>query len=291
MQLSKRGYNVTLAEAGSELGGRVASESSLLGLGAWKRVADHRVYDLQQRANVQMFTESALDADAVGELDIPNVFIATGSKWRRDGIGRSNRKPIGIHEDMQVLTPDDIMAGIMPMSGPVLIYDDDQVYLGGVLAEHLRELSHDVIFVTPASIVSPWTENTLEQPRIQKSLIKRGVILKTGQELTRIKGDSCVVSDVYSKQEQTLNCGSVVLVTERIRQSALYDVLMAKKEAGEVNLSTLELLGDAASPGLIADAVYAGHMAARNFEKDPIEADKEFFRREMVSLDGDGIRS
>ena len=27
-------------------------------------------------------------ADAVAELGIPNVFIATGAKWRRDGIGR-----------------------------------------------------------------------------------------------------------------------------------------------------------------------------------------------------------
>jgi dimethylamine/trimethylamine dehydrogenase len=238
-----------------------------------------------------MFTESELDADAVAELDIPNVFVATGAKWRRDGVGRSNRQPIGIHEDMQILTPDDVMSGVMPASGPVLIYDDDQIYLGGVLAEHLRDLGHEVVFLTPASIVSPWTENTLEQTRIQKSLIKRGVILKTGQALTGINGDSCIVSDVYSEQEQTLNCGSVVLVTERIRQSDLYDILKVKKEAGELGLGTLDLLGDAAMPALIADAVYAGHMAARNFEKDPDEADKEFFRREMVSIMDEGVAS
>jgi dimethylamine/trimethylamine dehydrogenase len=291
MQLAKRGYNVTLAEAGTELGGRVTLESSLLGLGAWKRVADHRIYDLQQRANVQMFTESELDADAVAELVIPNVFVATGAKWRRDGVGRSSRRPIEIDEKMQVLTPDDVMSGVTPVSGPVMIYDDDQIYLGGVLAEHLSDLGHEVILATPASIVSPWTENTLEQTRIQKSLIKRGVILKTGQELTRVNGDRCVVSDVYSEQDQVINCGSIVLVTERIRQSELYDVLKAKKEAGEVDLNTLELLGDAAMPALIADAVYAGHMAARNFEKDPDEADKEFFRREMVSIMNEGVAS
>jgi dimethylamine/trimethylamine dehydrogenase len=291
MQLAKRGYNVTLAEAGEELGGRVTLEASLLGLGAWKRVADHRIYDLQQRANVQMFTQSVLDADAVVELNIPNVFVATGAKWRRDGVGRSSRRPIETHEDMQILTPDDIMSGIIPVGGPVLIYDDDQIYLGGVLAEHLRDLGHDVIFVTPANMVSPWTENTLEQPCIQKSLMKRGVILKMGQEMARINGDSCVVSCIYSEQEQTLNCGSVVLVTERVRQSELYDVLRAKKEAGDVYLRTLELVGDAAGPALIADAVYAGHMAARNFERDPIEVDKELFRREIVSLEDEGVVS
>jgi dimethylamine/trimethylamine dehydrogenase len=284
MQLAKRGYNVTLAEAGAAPGGRVISEAGLLGLGAWKRVADHRVYDVQQRANVAMFMQSELDAEAVTELNIPNVFVATGAKWRRDGVGRNIRQPIEMHDDMQILTPDDIMAGVTPANGPVLIYDDDQIYLGGVLAEHLNDLGHDVILATPASVVSPWTENTLEQSRIQKSLINRGVLLKTGQTLTQVNRGGCVLSCVYTEQEQPLNCGAVVLVTERIRQTALYDELKARNEAGDVNLATLELIGDAASPGLIADAVYAGHMAARNFEKDPAEADQEFFRREMVSL-------
>ncbi|MFZ8941539.1 MAG: hypothetical protein ACO2ZK_06005, partial [Gemmobacter sp.] len=37
-----RGYRVTLAEAGEELGGRVARERRLPGLSAWGRVADYR---------------------------------------------------------------------------------------------------------------------------------------------------------------------------------------------------------------------------------------------------------
>ncbi len=284
MQLAKRGYNVTLAEAGKAPGGRVLSEAGLYGLRAWKRVADHRVYDLQQRANARMFMQSGLDAEAVIELNIPNVFVATGARWRRDGVGRSSRQPIDIDKDMQVLTPDDILAGIVPATGPVLIYDDDQIYLGGVLAEHLNELGHDVILATPASVVSPWTEHTLEQSRIQKSLINRGVLLKTSQKLTGANKAGGVLSCVFTEQEQTLNCGAVVLVTERIRQTALYDDLKARNDAGKINLTTLKLIGDAATPGLIADAVFNGHMAARHFEKDPMIADQEFFRREMVEL-------
>ncbi len=284
MQLAKRGYNVTLAEAGAELGGRVLSESRLPGLGSWKRVVDHRIYDLQQRANVQLFTESALDAGAVAELGIANVFIATGAVWRRDGVGRSNRHLTDISQHMQVLTPDDIFAGTLPKSGPVVIYDDDQIYLGGVLAENLSELGYEVIFVSPASMVSPWTEHTLEQSHIQKSLIERGVVLKMGLKLARVTDGGCAVSCVYSGQEQNLECGAVVLVTERVRQTALYDSLRAEKQAGNADINTLELLGDAAMPGLIADAVYSGHMAARNFEKAPDTVDLEFFRREIIAL-------
>jgi len=278
MQLAKRGYQVTLAEADQHLGGRVPKEAGLLGLSAWKRVTDHRIFDLQQRANVQMFMESKLSAAEIVELGIPNVFIATGASWRRDGIGRSNRSRINIANDMTVLTPDDIMEGIKPNNGPVLIYDDDQIYLGGVLADHLAEAGHEVIFVTPSTMVSPWTEHTLEQSRIQKSLIDRGVTIITGQTMTEINDISCKVSCVYSDRKQTFDCATVVLVTERTRNTDLYDALKDQQ------LQTLELIGDAASPGLIADAVYAGHMAARNFEKDPQEIDQQIFKRETISL-------
>jgi len=280
MQLAKRGYQVTLAEAGKELGGRVLAESRLHGLGAWKRVTDHRIYDLQQRANVQMFMESDLTAEDVIELGIPNVFVASGASWRRDGVGRSNRRPVDITKGMSILTPDNIMAGKLPDNGPVLIYDDDQIYIGGVLAEHLAVAGHQVIFVTPANMVSPWTELTLEQVRIQKSLIEHGVIIHTGQKLAAISDTGCRLACVYSEQLREIKCGSVVMVTERTRHNDLYDTL----KVGPSSFETLELIGDAASPGLIADAVYAGHMAARNFEEDPDKVAQQFFRREIVSL-------
>ena len=54
---------------------------------------------------------------------------------------------------------------------------------------------------------------------------------------------------------------------------------------GRIDLyDTLELIGNAASLGLIADTVYAGHMAVRNFEEDPDKVAQQFFKREIVSL-------
>ena len=91
LQLGLRGHEVILAEGGSELGGRILGESALPGLGAWRRVRDYRVAKLEQMANVQIFRESRLDAAAVMELGIDDVFLATGSTWRRDGVGRTSR--------------------------------------------------------------------------------------------------------------------------------------------------------------------------------------------------------
>ena len=63
---------------------------------------------------------------------------------------------------MPLFTPDDIMAGKLPQ-GHVIVYDDDHYYMGGVMAELLREKGCDVTLITPANCVSEWTVNTLEQ--------------------------------------------------------------------------------------------------------------------------------
>ena len=168
MQLAKRGYQVTLAEAAEEFGGRVLKESKLKGLSAWKRVADNRLWDLQQRGNVQMFTGSKLGAADVAELGIPNVFLATGSTWHRDGRGRTSPLPAGDQGHARVFTPDDVMEGTLPPdNGPVLLYDDDQGYIGGVLASQLAAAGRKVVLVTPGAIASAFTDLTLEQHRVQ----------------------------------------------------------------------------------------------------------------------------
>ncbi len=282
MQLARRGYEVTLAEAKQELGGRVLQEASLIGLSAWKRVTDHRIYDLQQRGNVHLFTDSRLSASEVVELGIANVFVATGAKWRRDGRGKSAFHGVSIDSGSQVFTPDDVMAGVMLQDGPILVYDDDQAYLGGVLADHLAQAGREVFFVTPASIVSPFTELTLEQTKVQRSLLEKGVHLNLSQTLVDVAPGQATLQCVYTGRENFIECGSVVLVTQRMRETALYDKLCGLNESP---LRTLELIGDAANPGLIADAVYSGHMAARNFERNADDIDREFFRREIVSLE------
>lgn len=281
MQLARRGYEVTLAEATGALGGRVSKEAALHGLAAWQRVADNRIYDLQQRANVSLFLNSELGVDEVVELGIVNVFVATGALWRRDGVGRSSHAPLSVADGALVFSPDDIMTGVMPPKGRVLIYDDDQIYLAGVLAQELAHKGYEVTFVTPASMVSPWTEMTLEQARVQKDLIELDVELRTGQRLTSIGTDHCATACVYTDRAAVTPCDSILLVTERRRTSGIYDHLRANAHEG---IRTLELIGDAASPGLIADAVYGGHMAARDFEADPEAVAQQEYARELIDL-------
>ncbi len=285
MQLARRGYHVILSEGASELGGHVLLESDLKGLSAWKRVIDNRIYEIQQKTNIEIYRESELTLSHINELDVNNLFIATGSSWRVDGIGRSRRKEITGLEKIQVLTPTDAIRKQDSIKDPLVIYDDDQGYLAGVIADHLSSLGHNVTFVTPASIVSPWTVTTLEQQRVQKSLLNQKVNIISNKTISSVNGDNLEMRCIYTNEATELACKTLILVTERLPNITLYQQLLQQASLGsETPKRHIELIGDALAPGLIADAVFSGHLAAENFEASKKEIERAMFMREMPKL-------
>jgi dimethylamine/trimethylamine dehydrogenase len=281
LQLARRGYHVTLAEADNKLGGRVIFEAGLKGLSAWKRVADNRLYEIQQKNNIEIYKESELTFSHINELGINNIFLATGSSWRKDGVGRSRRKPIQGMESLNVLTPEEAIKDSKNLKGPVVVYDDEQGYLGGVVADHLSSDHHEVIFITPAGIVSPWTESTLEQKRVQKSLLLNGVNIICNKSIDKAEGQSLNLQCVFTGEITHVKCSAI----ERIPNTTLYDQLIEQNNSIEGGKRKhIQLIGDAESPGLIADAVFLGHLAAQNFEEPEQEIQKAMFMREMPSL-------
>ena len=122
LQLARRGYQVVLAEAKKELGGRVIFEANLKGLSAWKRVVDNRVYEIQQKNNIEIYKDSKLTATHINELGIDNIFLATGASWRLDGIGRSTRKPIRGLDKITVLSPEEAVKNTTNLKNPIIVY-------------------------------------------------------------------------------------------------------------------------------------------------------------------------
>ncbi len=280
----RRGYNVILAEAGHELGGRVTSESRLPGLSTWARVRDYRDYQLSQMANVEIYKSSELTAEQILEFGASHVAIATGAHWRRDGYGRSHQFPIPGTDGNNLLTPDDIMNGLRPQ-GRVLVYDDDHYYMGSVVAEQLVADGHDVILATPASVVAAWTDYTLEQHRIQAQLIELGVEIITGHTLQRITTDSASMGCVFSGKMRTVEVSAVVMVVSRLPNDNLYQELVAEPERlNTAGIQTLHAIGDCHGPATIAAAVYEGHRFARELG---VETTDIPFRRELTELAGE----
>ncbi|THF57056.1 oxidoreductase [Ollibium composti] len=281
--LGLRGYQVALAEAGTELGGRVARECRLPGLSAWGRVRDYRQYQIGKMANVDVYFDSRLTADDILAFGFQNVAIATGSTWRRDGVARAHVVPMPIDPAMPVYTPDDLMDGKAP-SGNVVLFDDDHYYMGGVLAELMARQGAKVTLVTPSAYVSDWTRNTLEQGAIHRRLAELGVEIVLNRSVTRIAGGGVKTACVYTGTEQEMDADAVVLVASRQQNDALWQELKGRRgEWADNGIRSIRVIGDAEAPGPIAWATYAGHRFARELDEPDI-GDALPFRREVTAL-------
>jgi len=281
--LCRRGYDVAVAEAGTDLGGRVARESKLPGLSAWGRVKDYREYQLSQRANVETYFDSRLSADDILEFGFENVALATGATWRRDGVSRQHVVPMAIDPGMKIYTPDDLMDGTVP-SGNVVIYDDDHYYMGGVLAELLAQNGARVTLITPSAFVSDWTNNTLEQASIHARLVEMGVEIVLNRGVTGISADHVVSNCVYTDMTEKYAADAVVLVASRIGNDEVYHNLKTREsDWSDAGIKSVKLFGDAEAPGPIAWSTYAGHRYARELDGEDI-GDALPFRREITEL-------
>ncbi len=274
LSLGKRGYNVILAEASEVLGGRVSKESQLPGLSEWRRILDYRETMLKKMDTVKIYRSSKLNLrdiiefSAKDKFGFSHVFLATGARWRRDGIARKHRNPIPGLKKIRVMTPDEVMNGVSPI-GRVVIFDDEHYYMGGVIAEKLRLEGLKVILVTPAPDISNWTHHTMEQRRIQSRLLEIGVELATQQNLVSVSSNEVELACVFTDRRTRHECETLVLVTERLPNDEIYNALnVRQEELKEIGIKTLQCIGDCFAPGIIAAAVHSGHLAAREFEEN-----------------------
>ncbi len=282
-KLGLRGYEVALAEAGKELGGRVVRECRLPGLAAWGRVRDYRAGQIGKMSNVNVYRGSRLSADDILGFGFEHVAIATGAMWRRDGIARHNLLPIAIDASMPLFTPDDLMEGERP-SGHVVIYDDDHYYMGSVLAELLVQNGNRVTFLTPSAKVAEWSFNTLEQGLIQARLLELGVEVRVTRAVTAVKAGGVAASCTYTGRAEGIACDAVVMVTSRLPHDALMGDLKARVAAwADHGIQSVKVIGDAQAPAAIAWATYAGHRYAE--ELDAADTGEALpFKREVAGL-------
>jgi len=270
--LGQRGYEVALADRDSQAGGRVTREGALPGLNEWLRVRDWRLGQIGKMPNVALYLESDLGADEVLEFGADHVVLATGATWRRDGIGRQAFLPMALDPAMTVLTPDDVMAGARP-GGRVTVYDDDHYYMGSVIAELLAREGATVTLVTPAADISAFGIDTLEHVRVARRLHELGIAMVTHTELVAAEAASLRLADVRTGAASDMGADALVLVTARLPETALFDVLAERDEA-----PPMTRIGDCDAPAAIFAAVHAGHRFAREFEAGPT------YKRERFDL-------
>ena len=280
--LGKRGYHVVLAEATRDLGGRVSKESQLPGLAAWIRVVDWRLTQLDKLPNVEVFRESEMTAEEILTYGFDHVAVATGATWRNDGVGRWHTTAAPL--DIEVLTPDDLMAGLRPTGQRVTLFDDDHYYLGGVLAELLVSEGYDVTLVTPSPLVSSWTVNTLDIDRIQTRMREIDLTLRLSESVLSAQNGVVTTACMHTGRQHLVETDTLVSVTARLPNDQVAQDLWARQnEWADAGLQSVTALADALAPSTIAAAVWDGRRYAEDLG-ETINPDDSPFLREVTYI-------
>jgi len=279
---ARQGYQVTLSEQRSDWGGRVLQESQLPGLAIWGRVRDYRVWALSQLGNVAMYTNSPLEASDLTDLGADHIAVATGASWTTH-LYSPLEIPSHPLSAPRVYTPEDVFADRVN-GDRILVFDYDNYYLGGVIAEHLGRRGAAVVYATPAGHASAWTFMTNELPYVYKALGEQGVEILTTTNLDHFDGMRATLSNLFNGHVIERQIDAVVIVGLRLPNTMLYESLLTLQTSRDDVLGSarISLVGDALAPGAIAHAVHSGHGFSRALLGDPTDT---YQRDEPITLD------
>ena len=275
LSLARRGYSVAIADSNKELGGRINMESKLPGMTSYKRVVDYRVNQINQLSNVDVFLDNTLSPDDVLELGFDHVVTATGSAWQ-PSIMDEKSAPVLIDKTDTIFTPENVLNGC-ELKSPVIIFDFDYYYMGGLMAEYIKDLGHEVTIITPFDKVSPWSFNSNEIDEIQLRLQEKDIRVITQCRIKKVKDSSVKLIHKVSREETDIDRGSLVLVGYRKQNDSLFSDLNSREEDLKTSgIKSLQNIGDSNAPGAVVHAVFAGHLYANTFDQEDNCSDDNF---------------
>ena len=275
LSLARRGYSVAIADSNKELGGRINMESKLPGMTSYKRVVDYRVNQINQLSNVDVFLDNTLSPDDVLELGFDHLVTATGSTWQ-PSIMDEKSAPVLIDKSDSIFTPEDILNGC-ELKSPVIIFDFDYYYMGGLMAEYIKDLGHEVTIITPFDKVSPWSFNSNEIDEVQLRLLEKNIKVITQCRIRKVNDSSLKLIDKVSHEETDIDRGSLVLVGFRKQNDSLFSDLNSREEDLKTSgIKSLQNIGDSNAPGAVVHAVFAGHLYANTFDQEDDCSDDNF---------------
>jgi dimethylamine/trimethylamine dehydrogenase len=188
------------------------------------------------------------------------VAVATGSRWRRDGVGHLQNSRLQSSADAVILTPDDILSGTLP-DNTVVVYDDDHYFMAASIALLLARAGRTVHYVSTYSLVAGYTQYTNEQRVLHTAVANECAAVRLLNGLHATTAGSVVMRDLYTGALNTLACDAVVLVTGRTPQDALWAAVRERA-------TTVHRVGDALAPGTIAAAIHSGYLFGRELSTD-----------------------
>ena len=132
----------------------------------------------------------------------------------------------------------------------------------------MNEVSSEVIVCAPFPYLS------------QVESLIQGSSLMLGAQNLNVNSAGAYTGEVSADMIKDFGAQHVIVGhSERRSLYAETNAIVAEKTNYNI-----KIIGDAEAPGLIADAVYLGHLAAQNFEASDADIQRGMFMREMPSL-------
>ena len=273
--LAKRGFaRVRLVDAADDIGGCMRWIPHLPGLEAWGRFVEWRRSEIARLPNLELVTGVRLHAADVRASGADLAVIATGAHWALDGFNGVSKGPIpGADATKEhILTPEQIMLGAQPVAGPrVVVIDVESYHVGASLALRLAGQGHEVTIATPSETVAAWCNWTLEGPRLRAQLHAVGVAMVSEATAEEILPDAVRFRHAHGGPPFDVETDTVVLVTQRLSNEALYLELAEDPDAlAACGIEAVYRTGDCVAPRWLVDTVFDGHRLAREIDSaDP----------------------
>ena len=243
--LGRRGFSLLVLESGEEAGGQLllAAAPPRKGKMRWV-VEDARSAAL--RAGAELRLGRPATKEGILALEPYAVLVATGGEAIRP------RSIPGV-SGPNVFTTTELLSGATKLKGKKVALVGSGM-TGLETAELLVEGGNSVTVVEMASSLAPgaWFQHRDDAlPRLRSA----GTDFLLGRKLVAVEGEGILVEEVAGGRRSKLACDAVVLSLGVRPENALY-----KELAGL--LPRVYALGDAVSPGRIADATAAAYRAA-----------------------------
>lgn len=241
-----RGHEVTLFEKDDELGGQVRWASKTKYRQDFLQVARYLIGEVK-RTGVKLELSSEVTLADVNRLNPDAVVVATGA------VPFAPRVP-GIEKAL-VATSFDILSGKRQVGKKGIVIGGNKE--GLAVAEFLAENGSQVIIVLTSDMLGA-DLGAFAQMRINDRIRENPMIeVRLKATVEKIE-DNAVMLQTDGNFEEVKDIDLVVLAWERISVNKLADEIMAPGKVKEVYL-----IGDAAMPREIADAIYEGAVIGR----------------------------
>ncbi|MCY3584377.1 MAG: FAD-dependent oxidoreductase [Acidimicrobiaceae bacterium] len=292
MVLGKRGYEaVHLVDDHRNMGGHLGWVSTLPGFSAWRRVIDWRETQIDKLDNVQFVRSTRLSVADVVDYGAEHVIVATGSVWAADGMNGPTHEPIAGADAAldHICTPEQVVLDNKELGRRVLVVDHDNYYMGSAMAQYAAEHGAEVTYVTHWDSLGEYLRFTLEEQRMWERLTQLGVEVHSQHLTMSLEDGTGQFLHMWSGKERTIDFDSAILVTQRNSVCDIYDELHDDIERlADAGIASVHLIGDANTPGMIAQSVFSGHRLAREFDSpDPAVALPFIRERRLLDADED----